>query len=128
MFSEPVSIFPFKDIVTIAKNSVIESQPVSNSGLSAAGVSQRPVPGMEFVNPSPGIAAHIRRVVPGAVIHSGPTHELRARIVGVAVIIEEIRERKASHRNGVARHRALTGELILFALKWFLLLAESEIV
>src|SRR5579875_2664449 len=43
-----------------------------------------------------GVAACVRRIVPGAVIHGSPAHKLRPWIMAVAVVIEKIRGAKAT--------------------------------
>ena len=81
---------------------------------------------MEFMHPAPGVAADIGRIVPGAVVHHCPAHELCARIVRIAVVIEEVGHGETARRDGVALDRTLTGKLVLIAIDGLFLIAESR--
>jgi len=53
---------------------------------------------------------------------------LRPWIVGVTVVIEEVRQRETTGGDGVPVHRALTGQLIFLALDGLFFAAESEVM
>lgn len=84
--------------------------------------------GVQLVHPSPGVAANVGRIVPGAVVHDRPAQKLGARVMGVAIVVEEVRQRESSDGNGVARLRTLTRQLVLFVFKRLLLGAESKVM
>src|SRR5271165_7058084 len=83
---------------------------------------------MQFVDPSPVVAAYVGRVVPSAVKHDRPAHELCSWIVRVAVVVEEVGQCEASRRDGVSVHGALTGKLVLVAFKGLHFIAERKIL
>ncbi len=111
--SGAITPLAFEHIAAIAEQAAVEAQAVGDSRLGGARVAQRPVAGMKFVDPSPGVAARIGGIIPSAVVHHRPTHELRSRIVAIAIAVEKIGDGEAPGGDGVAGHRARAGELIL---------------
>jgi hypothetical protein len=123
-----VTAFPLKHVGAISKQAPIEAQTVSYPRLSGAGVPEGPISRVEFVNPAPGVTAGIGWIIPGAVVHDGPTHELSPRIVRVAVIVKEIGYGETANGNAVTDHGALTTELIGIALDFLFRISEAEIL
>ena len=83
---------------------------------------------MQFLDNSPCVSARVRGIIPCAVVHNAPRHELGSRIVRVAVVVEEIGNRETAGVDGIALHRPFSRQLVFVALLPLLLLAESEIV
>ena len=105
MLPHVVAVFALEDVAAIPKQPAVEPQAIGHPGHGGAGIPQRPASRVELMHPAPGVAAHVGRVVPRAVVHHRPTHELSPRIVSVAVIVEEVRQREAPCGDGVADHR-----------------------
>src|ERR1039458_9781123 len=118
----------FEHVGAIAEELAVEAQAVGDARHGGAGIADGPVAGVELVDPAPGVAARIGGIIPRAVIHHGPAHELGARIVGVVVVVEEIGDGKAADGDGVTRHGAAAGERVLIALSGFAFAAETEIL
>ena len=119
----------FEYVAAIAKDSSVETQSIGYFWHGGASVANCPVPGVEFMNPAPGVAAQmLLRVVPSAVVHDGPSHELRARIVSVSIVVEKIGQGEASHRHRVTRHRPLAGKLIFVAVERLFFAAKAKIM
>ena len=76
---------------------------------------------MEFVVPAPSVTARIGWVIPSAVVHGCPTHELGARVVTIAVVVEEVRYSEAAEQGGEAFHRPGASELVFLTLERFAL-------
>ncbi len=83
---------------------------------------------MELVHHAPGVAARVGGIIPGAVVHHSPGHELSARIVRIAIVVEKIGQGKTPDSDRVAGHGTLAGKLVLVALDVFLFRAEAEVV
>ena len=83
---------------------------------------------MKLIDDPPGVTARVRRIVPRAVVHQPPRHELRSGIVGIVVVVEEIAEGKSSPGDGVAGHGTVTRQLILVALHVLHRIAETEVM
>ena len=83
---------------------------------------------MDLVHPSPGIAANVGRIIPRAVEHHRPAHELRPGIVRVLVVVEKISHREPADVDRVAVHGTLARELILVAVGRLFFVAESEVM
>src|SRR5260221_13642241 len=84
--SERVAVLAFEHVAAIVKHAPVESQPVRLSRLAGAAVTQRPGAHVKLVYHAPGAAARVCRITPRSVLHHSPSHELRAGIVGVAVV------------------------------------------
>src|SRR5439155_1292644 len=123
-----VAGFPLEHVATVAPKSAVESETVGKLGFGGAGIAKRPSPCVKFMHPAPGVSAGIGRIVPGAVIHDCPAHELGARVMCVAVIVQEIGDRKPPGHDSVASHGTLAGELVLRACDRFCFSPETEIV
>ncbi len=52
----------------------------------------------------------------------------RARIVGIAVVVEVIGQSETPHDDGVARHGTVAGKLVFIAVDVFPGVAKAEIV
>src|ERR1035441_10923859 len=100
MAAQGVSPLAFEDVAAIYEQAAVEAPPIGHFGLGGAGISPRPVARVQLVYPAPGVAARIRRIVPRAVVHRRPRHELRARIVRVGIVIAEVGEWAAACRDG----------------------------
>src|SRR5450755_3833955 len=109
MIAERVAVFALKRVSTVPQNAPVKAQTIGHSRFSRASVAHRPVPRMKLVDPAPGVAADVGRIIPSAVVHDAPADKLRARIVRVAVVVEEIGHREAAHRHGVAQYGTLSG-------------------
>src|ERR1017187_5365573 len=83
---------------------------------------------MKLVDPARGVTVNIGGVIPGSVVHHGPPDELRARLVRVAVVIEEIGGSEPAGGDAIASHRPIASELGLIALERLFLGSEAEIV
>ncbi len=83
---------------------------------------------MKLVDDPPGVAARVGRIIPGAVVHHSPRHELRSWIVGIIVVVEEIAVGKSAGGDGVADHRTVARQLILVAIECSTGVAETEVV
>src|SRR4030095_9422930 len=120
--------FHFDDITTSTEDLPIEAYTICDARHSYTGITEGPLASMELMHPAPGIATSVGGVVPGAVVHDGPTHELGARVVRVAVEIEEIGHGETPDGNGIAVHRARTAELVSAALCFFAPVTEAKIL
>src|ERR1017187_6394607 len=118
----------FEYIAAVAKELAVEAYAVGDARHGGAGVAGGPVAGVELVDPAPGVAARIGGIIPRAVVHHAPAHELRAGVVGVVVVVEEIGDREAADGDGVARHGTAAGERVLIAFGGFAFAAETEIL
>ena len=83
VFGDLLTPLRFPGLTMIAKQAAIELRAVGDLGLGGDAVAERPVARVEFLHDAPGVAARVGRIIPGAVVHDAPRHELRARIVGV---------------------------------------------
>ena len=83
---------------------------------------------MKLIHDSPGVAARVRRIIPRAVVHQPPRHELGSRIVRIVVVVEEIGVGKSPGCDRVADHGPVARQLILVALHVLHLVAETEVV
>src|SRR5579864_4619285 len=128
MVSQGEAALAFEDVPSVAKQTAIESRAVGLSWLGGTAISEGPVPGVELVHHAPRVSARVGRIVPGAVIHHSPGHELGAWIVRIGIVVEEIREGETADGNRVASHGAVAGKLVGFALEVLFLRAETEIV
>src|SRR5579885_678480 len=93
----PADRLPALDLVRIAavlKNPAIQARAVRRARLGGARITERPVAGVKLVDPAPRVAAHVRGIIPGAVVHRRPPQKLRARIVAIAVVVEKICQRE----------------------------------
>src|ERR1700761_1376391 len=86
------------------------------------------MPGVKLVDPTPGVATRIGGVIPSAVEHDAPAHELSAGVVRESIVIEEVGECEAADGDAIAVHRTRTAELILVAVDGFAFAAEAEIL
>src|SRR5215470_7550397 len=84
----PDSNLTFEYVAAIAEKAPIEPQAVSRFGHGCASVPQGPTARVELVYPAPGIPARIRRIIPCAVVHDGPSHELGPWVVGIPIVIK----------------------------------------
>ena len=100
-----IPFLEFHHVATIAKYAPVKAQAISDSRFGYASITDGPILQVEFVNPAPGIAPDISRIVPGAVVHYSPAHELSARIVRVPVVVKEIGNCEAAHCNAVPFQR-----------------------
>src|ERR1051325_9982823 len=105
MLAIRVMDFTLEHIAAISKKTAVESQAVGNPGFRRAGIAYGPAAPVEFVHPTPRVAANVGRIVPCAVVHDAPSQELRARIVAIAVVIKEISYRKTANGYAVAGDR-----------------------
>ena len=128
MLRDLVADLLLERVAAIAEQPAVEAQAIGDLRFGYTRVTHGPGARMKLVHPSPGVAACIGRIIPGAVVHDGPAHELGARVVRVAVVVEEIGEREPAGDDGVAGHRPLAAELIVSALNVLFLIAEAEIV
>lgn len=69
------------------------------------------------MNPAPRVAANIGAIIPGAVVHDGPSQELSARLVRIPIVIEEIGQCEAADHYRVPDHGAGPGQLIFIAVE-----------
>src|SRR5207253_9561316 len=90
--------------------------------------SKRALSQVDLLYPAPGITADVGGVVPGSVVHHGPTHKLCPRIMRVAIVIEEVRQREASCGDRVSIKRAPSSQLVRFAFERLFRGTKSEIV
>lgn len=60
--------------------------------------------------------------------HDAPGFKLGTRIVTLAVIVEEIRDREWADNHRITNHRPHAGELILIAFHFFFFPTEADIV
>src|SRR5262249_29885854 len=104
-----VAQLSFDHIPAIAKQAPVETETVRDPGFCRASITQRPSLGVEFVNPAPGVPARIGRIVPSAVVHYRPTHQLCAWIVRVPAVVEEIGYRESPGADAVAPRGPLAG-------------------
>src|ERR1700733_12054813 len=100
---EPV--LPLKHISPIHKQSTVESKTVGHSRHRGACVTERPVSRMQLMDPSPRVTANVGGIIPSAVEHNSPPHELRPWIVRIAIVIEEVCHCESTGRDRVAIHR-----------------------
>src|SRR5207237_7344789 len=103
MVSGLVADLAFYHVAAIAKQPAVEAKSVRNLGLGGAAIAKRPPASVKFVDPSPRVPARVGRIVPGAVVHDGPAHELRPWIVRVAVVVEEVCKREPTGIDRVPR-------------------------
>src|SRR6266404_4230761 len=115
-------------IAAIDEDAPVEAQSIGDTRYGGAAVSQRPVTGMKLMHPSPGVAAHVGRIVPCAVEHDAPSGELRTRVVRILVVVEEVGQRETSGGDGVTRHRTGAAELVLVAFDGFSCISETEVM
>src|SRR5262249_21137809 len=94
----------FEHIAPVTEHLAVEAGSVGRAGYGYARVTRRPSPRVELVDPTPRVSAGVRRIVPGAVVHHRPSHELGPRIVGVAVVVEKVGDAEAPDRHRVPRH------------------------
>src|ERR1700719_3998792 len=99
-----VADLPLDHVAAVAKEPAVEARSVRDFGLGRAAIAQRPVFGMKFVDPSPGVTARVGGIVASAVIHGAPTHELGSWVVRIAVVVEEVRDGESSCIDGVTSH------------------------
>src|SRR5579864_5648829 len=83
---------------------------------------------MNLVHPAPSVSANVRRIVPGAVVHHTPLHELSAGVVRVLVVVEKVSDGEASDSDGVSVGGTRSGKLIRIRLDSLRLISEREIV
>src|ERR1039458_6255951 len=72
MAAQGVSPLAFEYVAAIYEQAAVEAPPIGHFGLGGAGISPRPVARVQLVHPAPGVAARIRRIVPGAVVIDEP--------------------------------------------------------
>ena len=128
MLADRVAALSLKQIRSIVSNAQVELRAIRHPWLQCHCIPQRPIGRMQLVVPTPGVTAHVCRVIPGAVVHDRPSDELRPRIVTVAIIVEKICDREPAKCHGVPIYGPAPGKLILIAIKRFTLGAPSEIV
>ena len=128
MLPNGVTPFDFGGLAVIAEQHPVELRAIGDSRLRRNAVAERPVRRVELLHDSPGVAARIGRIIPGAVVHHAPGHELRARIVRIGVVVEIIGDGEAPGIDGIARQRPIAAELIRVAFDVLLFRAEAEIV
>src|SRR5262249_11464918 len=128
MIAKQIAALAFDHVSAIAQNSTIEAKPIRHSRFEDGGVAQRPVSGMEFMHPAPRVTADIGGVVPSAVVHDAPAHELLAGIVRVAIVVEKIGYRESTNSDAVAIHGTLAGQLVWVAAEGFSGGSQGEIL
>ena len=79
------------------------------------------------MHPAPRVSASVGGIIPGAVIHHRPAHELATRVVRVSVVVEKIRHGEAAQGNRIAVHGTRTGQLVRVARHIVLLTAELKV-
>src|SRR5258707_1373755 len=128
MLAHAIASFTFKHVAAIAEEPSIESQAIGDPRLRYAGVAQRPMPCMKLMHPSPGVAARIGGIIPCAVVHHAPSHELGARVVAVAVVVEEVGDGEPADGYAVAGHGPRAGKLIGVTFDGLFFISEGEVL
>src|SRR5436190_21090705 len=105
MLTASVVDFAFEHVAAIDEQAPVESQAVGHARLRGAGIPHGPSARVEFVHPAPRVASNVGWIVPCTVVHGAPSQELRARIVAIAVVVEEIGNSEAPGSDTVAGHR-----------------------
>src|SRR4029077_11577292 len=121
-------LFSFKGIAAVAENPVIEPFAVRDQRFEGAAIPYGPSGRVIFMNPTPGITASVRRIIPCAIVHDGPCHELLPWIVRIAVVVEEIGVAESPDADAIPPCRPRSGELVFVTRCVFAILAETEIV
>ena len=76
-----IAAFAFDDIAAVAEEATVKAQAIGDARFGGAGVTEGPVACVKFVHPAPRVAADIGRVIPCAVEHDAPAHELGAGVM-----------------------------------------------
>src|SRR5437588_11798068 len=88
--SDSIAPFPFESMRMGFVQVVVKPDSIGLFGHSEESVPQGPPGLVQFHTSAPGISASVRRVIPCAIVHQRPIHKLRARIMAVAVVVENI--------------------------------------
>ena len=89
-------------------------------------VAQGPFRLIQFHRKSGVIADDVRRIIPGLVGHQAPIHELRARITGISVGIENVDSGEPSQREREPRNILFSSERELIVGHLFLRAAQAD--
>ena len=108
---ESLADLEFGNIPVVAADVVIERHRVGLERDHEGAQSQRPCGPVQRERYAPCVAASVGRVVPTRPVHQRPVEELRARVVAVGVVVEDVGHRDLAGREDQARDCLVTGKL-----------------
>ena len=94
-----------------AMSTILEGEAVGGGGKLEEPITQGPARLVQLGGHARGVAEGVGRVIPCLVGHQRPVHELRPRVVGVRVVVEDVLHVDASHGDRHPRHVALAAEV-----------------
>src|ERR1035441_7150124 len=106
-----VALLPLGHLATILRDPGIESRAVRLRRLHDACHPQGPGAHGQFLHRPDGIAPYVGRIVPRAVVHQRPVHELTARIVAVPVVVKIVRQGELTRDQSEPADRLRSGYL-----------------
>ena len=80
------------------ENLVVRGKTILHTRHLEKSVAQSPFRLAQFHGKSGVISNDVRRIVPSLVVYERPVHELPARIIGVRVVVENIRDAEPANR------------------------------
>src|SRR5262245_35442971 len=116
---------PFQHLPISLQKLWIELSAVSEGWFGENAIMQCPIFLIEIQSNPVSVAPHVSRIVPGPVVHHGPSQELGSRIMAVTIVVDKIRRGEFANGEGEAVDVHHAWDLVGLIAEFLLFTAEA---